>query len=169
MKTNDIRSELFAIEELISSDSFDIDQETGEMFDNTELLQSLLDEVETAKDEKADGICALIRQAKADEEFIQEEIKRLSERKAMFKRKQDSLKELLDYLLAGQKLKTTRNTIFYRNSTAVEITNEEKIPAEYITVKEVFSFDKKRIKEALADFTEIEGAELKVTKSVQFR
>ena len=169
MKVNDIKSELFALQELIESDNFDVDQETGEVFDNSKLLQDLLDEVELAKEDKADNIIYLIKEAKVAEDYLQSEIKRLTERKAMMKRKQDSLKDLLDYLLEGEKLKTSKHTIFYKNTTSVDIVDETKIPPKYITVKEVFGIDKKAIKEDLFNFENVEGATLKVKKGVQFR
>lgn len=168
-KTYDIKSELFEIQKLIESDTFDVNEETGEVVDNSEILQQLLSEITLDQSEKADNIIYLIKEEQASEKAMQEEIKRLTERKAMFKRKQESLKQLLDFLLGGQKLKTDRFTIFYRNTNSVEILDETMIPAEYINVTEVFKIDKKRIKDALGDFTEVDGAEMKTTTSLQFK
>ena len=169
MNTFEIRSELFTIKELIESDDFDINPETGEIIDNTKVFEVLLSEIELAKDEKANGIVYLIKDAKDSEVALQDEIKRLTERKAMFQRKQASMKELLSFLLQGEKLKTDRFTIFFKTTQSVDIVDETKIPAEFINVKEVFSIDKKRIKEQLQDFTEVEGATIIAKTSVQFR
>lgn len=167
--TYDIKSELYAIKEMMENDTFDVDKDTGEVIDNSELLQSLLDGIELDKADKADSIIYLIKSAKDSEGSLQIEIKRLTERKSSYKRKQEQLKELLDFLLAGKKLKTDKFTIFYRNTQSINIVDDGKISADYINVKEVFTFDTKKIKDDLQDFIEVEGAELVVNTSVQFR
>ena len=84
----------------------------------------------------------------------------------MFIRKQESLKQLLDFLLGGEKLKTDRFTFSYRSSQSVNIIDESLVPAEYLNVKETFTPDKKRIKEALANFDEVAGCEIVVKTSL---
>lgn len=54
-----------------------------------------------------------------------------------------------------------------RSSTAVSITNEDAIPAEYIIVET--KVDKMKIKEALKNGDVIPGAELVTNKSIQIR
>jgi hypothetical protein len=55
----------------------------------------------------------------------------------------------------------------FRNSTAVNITDETHIPAEYIIVET--KVDKMKLKEALKNGEEIKGAELVTNKSIQIR
>jgi len=167
MKTYEIKSEFFAIQELLENEEFN--EETGELIDNSEAIQSLLNEIEDERDSKADNIAYLIKEANDTELSLKAEIDRLNERKKMFIRQQDSLKELLDFLLAGDKLKTDRFTFSYRTSQSVHIIDESLIPAEYLNVKETFTPDKKRIKEALANFDEVAGAEIIVKKSLSVR
>jgi hypothetical protein len=167
-KTNDIKSDIYSLIEMLEAPE-EVNEETGEVVDNTLVLQELLDEVNADKADKADDICYLIREAKTDEEYIASEIKRLQARKKMFENKQDSLKELLNYLLGGEKLKTAKNTISYRNTSSVTIVDESLIPAEFIKVKEVFSVDKKAIGAKLKEFEVVDGAELTVKKTISIR
>lgn len=167
MKTYDIKSEFFAIQELL--ENAEVNEETGEVIDNTEAIQALLSEIEAERDIKADNIAYLIKEAKDTEDALKAEIDRLTERKKMFIRQQDKLKQLLDFLLGGEKLKTDKFTFSYRSSQSVEIVDFDMIPAEYLNVKETFTPDKKRIKEALADFNDVAGAKLVVNKTLSVR
>lgn len=164
MKVYDIKSEFYEIQKLLENEEFN--EETGELIDNSEAIQSLLNEIVAARDTKADNIAYLIKEANDTELALKTEIERLNERKKMFIRQQESLKQLLDFLLDGNKLKTDRFTFSYRTSQSVEITDESLIPAEYLNVKETFTPDKKRIKEALADFNEVAGAKIVVRKTL---
>jgi len=160
----DIKQEFFAIQELLENEEFD--EITGELIDNSEAIQELLNEIQEDKANKADNIAYLINQAKGSQEAIKCEIDRLNERKKMFIRQEERLKQLLDFLLNGEKLKTDKFTFSYRTSQSVEIIDESLIPAEYLVVKETFTPDKKKIKEALADFNEVAGARIVVKKNL---
>lgn len=164
MKVYDIKSEFYEIQKLLENEEFN--EETGELMDNSEAIQSLLNEIVAERDTKADNIAYLIKEANDTELALKTEIERLNERKKMFIRQQENLKQLLDFLLAGEKLKTDRFTFSYRTSQSVEITDESLIPAEYLNVKETFTPDKKRIKEALADFNEVAGAKIVIKKTL---
>lgn len=164
MKTYDIKSEFFEIQQLLENEEFD--EETGEQIDNSETLKLLLSEIEDERDSKADSIAYLIKEANDTELALKAETDRLNERKKMFIRKQESLKQLLDFLLGGEKLKTDRFTFSYRSSQSVNIIDESLVPAEYLNVKETFTPDKKRIKEALANFDEVAGCEIVVKTSL---
>jgi len=167
MKTYEIKSEFFEIQQLLESEEFD--EETGELIDNSEAIKSLLDEITDERNSKADNIAYLVKEAIDTENNIKAEITRLNERKQSAIRQQDSLKKLCSYLLGGEKLKTDKFTFSYRTSQSVNITDESLIPAEYLNVKETFTPDKKKIKEALADFNEVPGAEIVVKESLGIR
>ena len=51
-------------------------------------------------------------------------------------------------------------------SIVKHIIDDSLIPAEYLNVKETFTPDKKRIKEALQDFNEVAGCEIVVKKTL---
>ena len=167
MKTYDIKAEFLAIQELLETEEFN--EETGELIDNSETVQQLLSEVQENMSEKADGICYLVSQNKMYEDSLKAEAKRLTARAKMFERVQNDLKELLRFLLAGEKLKTEKFTISYRKSTSVEILDDSLIPSEFINVKETFTFDKKAIADKLKDFDEVAGAKLVVKNNITIK
>ncbi len=167
MNTYDIVTELYALRTLIETDSFDVNEETGEVFDNSKVLQELSDELNVAKEDKADGIAYIMKEFKDAEKLLQDEIKRLQDRKAMMKRKQDSLKELLDYLLKGEKLKTNKFTFYYANSSKVVIEDEGAIPEQFLRVE--YKIDKTEIGKQLKDFKEVAGATLEITNSLRIK
>jgi len=170
MRTYDIVKEFKTISEMLENDILEVNEETGEVVaDNTELLQEMLESLEQAKDDKVDSICYLIREAKQDEEFLASEIRRLQDRKKMFANKQIKLKELLSWFLKDEKIKTVNNTVSFRSITSVKITDESKIPADYLKVVEKVTVDKKALTTALKDFEKVEGAELEMKKSLSIR
>ena len=160
----EIRQEFYAIQELIENEEFN--EETGELIDNSIEIESLLSEIEGDKANKADNIAYLIKQTKDTQDTIKQEVDRLNERKKMFIRQEDKLKELLTFLLGEEKLKTDKFTFSFRSSQSVEITDIDLIPAEYLVAKETFTPDKKKIKEALSDFGTVPGATIIVKKSL---
>ncbi len=170
MKIYELKQEFSTISEMLENEALEVNEETGEIIaDNTELLQELLSGLEDEKESKIDSLCYLIREAKQDEALLASEIKRLQERKKMFERKQDKLKELLSWLLNGEKIRTVNNTVLFRNSTSVKILDENSIPAQFLKVKEVVSIDKKAIGAKLKADEVVEGAELETRRSLSIR
>ena len=160
----DIKSEFFAIQELLENEEFDKD--TGELIDNSKELQQLLNEVESDKANKADNIAYLVKQANDSQVAIKSEIDRLKARSDMFKRQEEKLMTLLDFLLGKEKLKTDKFTFSYRKSTSVNIIDVKLIPKEYLrtTTTVETSPDKKKIKASIVDSHSVAGTEL-ITKN----
>ena len=167
MNVYEIGKEFYELQELIEKESFDVNQETGEVFDNSATLQALADELNVLKEVKCDSIAYIMKSFKDSEKSLQDEIKRLQERKAMMVRKQDSLKELLDYLLKGEKLKTDKFTFYYANSTKTVIEDESAIPAEFLKVE--YKIDKTEIGKELKAFRDVPGATLEVTNGLRIK
>jgi len=167
MRTYEIAKELHDLQVMMEGERFDINEETGEVIDNSKMLQALADEVQLHVDKKADGIAYIIKEFKDSEKILQDEIKRLQERKAMMARKQESLKQLLDYLLRGEKLKTDKFTFYYANSSKVVIDDEGSIPEQFLKVE--YKVDKTEIGKELKNFKEVPGATLEVTNSLRIK
>ena len=168
MNIYEIKQEMMALKELLEKDSFDVDQETGEVFDNSETLKELANEIELKLEEKADAIIYIHKEFEEAEKALKDEVKRLNERKTMMIRKQKQLKDLLDYILAGQKLKTTKFTIFYGKSESLEIVDESKVPQEFIAFTP--KIDKTNLKKAVKNKEiEVDGIELKTNISLRWR
>jgi len=165
MNTYEISKEFYELQQLIELEEFD---ENGELIDNSGIIEELLNSLESERNIKADSIAYLIKIANESQNSIKDEITRLNERKTMFLKQENKLKELLAYLLQGEKLKTDRFTFSYRKSTSVHILDESLIPAKFLKVKKTVTVtvDKMAIKKMLVDFETVAGAELETKNSL---
>ena len=96
-----------------------IDMETGEVID-TEKLNDL----QMERDAKIENVALWIKELKAEAEAIKNEKQALAERQRVAENKAESLKNWLAYALNGEKFKTAKCSISYRNSESVEVTEE---------------------------------------------
>ena len=148
MKVYEIKEEIFALQEM---EAEEVNPETGEVTDNTEVLKELLDSLKIDESEKADGIAYLIQREKDNEKALQAEISRLQTRKKSTVNEQKKLLNLLDYLLAGEKLKTLKHTFYYQASKSLSIIDEGKVPSEFIAFEP--KIDKTGLKKAVISGT----------------
>lgn len=120
--------------------------------------------------EKLEAYIHVQKEFEKDITALEQEIKRMAERKKMLENRVERLKAAqVQFMQAtGQKSAsagTFRLTL--RESKSVEITDETAIPAEYITVIPSSTRpDKKAMLAALKDGKEISGAKLKINYSV---
>ena len=96
-----------------------IDMETGEVIDTDKL-----NELQMERDEKIENVALWIKELKAEAEAIKNEKQALADRKRVAENKVESLKNWLAYVLNGEKFKTAKCSISYRNSESVEVTEE---------------------------------------------
>jgi len=167
MRTFDIQKEFYALMELMENDSYDVDQVTGEVIDNSLLLQELMSELQVAKNDKLDNIEYIKRELQISIDALKAETKRLSERAKMYERNQDKLTELQDFLLSGEKCKTEKFTFFYAKSESLEIQDESAVPAEYIAFTP--KIDKANLKKAVQNGLFIDGIVIKEKIGVRVR
>lgn len=143
----------------------DVDEETGEIKFDEELLENLNIEFE----QKADNIACLIKDKLAMIEARKQEAKSLKEKAD---RDEKEVEYLKNYLLKSlelrdkKKIETARNTIGTRKSKAVDIINEFIIPSEFIKKEVVSKIDKKLIKEVITSGKKVDGALLKENVSL---
>ena len=119
---------------------------------------------------KVDGYLQSIAKYSDAEELIANEIKRLSALKKTAANIKENLKKRLANgmeIMGYDKLDLGLHKLSFRSSTAVNITDECLIPAEYIIVET--KVDKVKIKDALKGGAMIAGAELVNNKSLQIR
>jgi hypothetical protein len=138
-----------------------IDPETGEV--DADRIEALAME----RDKKIENIALWIINIKADIETAKAEIDRLTTLKRTAENKAESLKNLLQYTLNGEKFKTGRCSISYRKSTSVVIDNEDLLPIDFKKVS--YTPDKKRIKAFFDDndgIYNLPGAHLQENTSV---
>lgn len=96
-----------------------IDIETGEVIDTEKL-----NELQMERDAKIENVALWIKELKAEAEAIKNEKQALADRQRVAENKAESLKNWLAYALNGEKFKTAKCSISYRNSESVEVTEE---------------------------------------------
>ena len=96
-----------------------IDMETGEGIDTEKR-----NELQMERDAKIENVALWIKELKAEAEAIKNEKQALAERQRVAENKAESLKNWLAYALNGEKFKTAKCSISYRNSESVEVTEE---------------------------------------------
>ena len=121
------------------------------MIDNSEALAELAEEVNMLKEEKCDNIAYLIKEYADTEASIASEIKRLQDRKKMAANAQEKLKSLIDFLLAGEKLKTERFTFYYQKTKSTVIDDDGSIPSAF------WRYERKLDKTALNQELKVSG------------
>lgn len=119
---------------------------------------------------KVDSYSEVILSYKAKGEAIANRIKELTTMKRVCDNIEKRMKERLVWAMetmGRDKVEVGFHKLSFRNSTAVNITDEANIPNQYIKVET--SVDKMAIKRDLAAGIEVKGAELITNKSLQIR
>ena len=96
-----------------------VDMETGEVIDTDKL-----NDLQMERDAKIENVACWIKELKAEAEAIKNEKQALADRQRVAENKAESLKNWLAYALNGEKFKTSKCSISYRNSESVEVTEE---------------------------------------------
>lgn len=96
-----------------------IDFETGEIIDIDKL-----NELQMERDAKLENVACWIKDLKAEAEAIKAEKQKLAERQKSAENKAESLKKWLAYALQGEKFKTAKCSVSFRNTETVEVTEE---------------------------------------------
>lgn len=154
--------------EHVINGGFVIDELTGEvLFDGDNL-----DELNVAFEEKMEACGVVVKDMLADAEAMKHERKVLSERIERLERRAEELKGYMAHCLelAGLKsVSTPRAEVRTRRSSAVSITDEKALPAQFIRTEEVHKVDKQAIGKALKGGADVPGAELEERTSLTVR
>lgn len=150
------------IQDLINDDETD-----------TETLEKALDEVKDNIENKAENIAKLVRYIEGDIETLKAEEKRLANRRKALENKKNGIKNYLEFQLKALKIDKVKTPLFtvsiQNNPPSVNILDEELIPEEFKKVSIVTSIDRKELLTVLKEGREIDGAEIKQTKSLRIR
>ncbi|MBQ0528521.1 siphovirus Gp157 family protein [Providencia rettgeri] len=146
--------------------------ETGEF--TAEEIADTLEGIEWELGDKLDAIMIHARNLEGQAKTLDEESKRLADRKKSFENQVKNLKKYaLTCLLASglSTLKTLKNTFTARKgSTSVVIDNEDLLPNDLVQVQVVTTPDKKAIKDAIEKGKKVAGAHLEIgERSLQVR
>ena len=143
----------------------------GTLFDaESAAVDTYLEELANAEAEKIDNFCRYIRMKAADAAAKREEAGRLMNSARSDENTVAFLKARYVAVMRKhglQKIKGAAYKISMRASDVVSITNEDKLPPEFMRVKTSTEPDKAAIKAALKDGQEIPGAELAKSYSLQ--
>ena len=146
-----------------------IDEETGEIV-NEDALEAFY-----ALDmQKSEIINNLIRYIK-NEKFFGEDCKKIKEEMeskiASSNRKINSLKEILQTVLHGEKFKSANGSVYYKDTVSTNVPRDaeelKKLPEKFVRWKPEANVTE--IKEALLRGEEVEGCSLKQNRSVIVR
>lgn len=141
-----------------------IDLETGEIID-AEKLEAL----QMERGQKIENVALWVKNLKADMAAYKAEKEAFAEREKQAKAKIESLSKWLVDALSGERFSTNKVAVSFRNSEAVSITDEAKIPKKYFRVKIEKAPDKTLIKEAIKNGLKVRGAELVAKQNIQIK
>ena len=156
----DLSLEFFALKDLIDND-LEVNEETGEIVDNTEILNKLFNDLALSFEEKLDNSQRYILTLKGEADILAKEIKRLQAKKTALENKADRLSEMMKNAILSSgdnKFKTSLYSFSIRKTESVEIRDLDVIPRAYLRLKK--EADKVAIKKALKDGTVIDGVYL---------
>ncbi len=138
---------------------------------NDEIFQDTLDSIDfqTDLESSIEYFAKMKANADADAIAYKTEKERFYEKEKQAKAKSDKYKEIIKnamHMSNKKKIETGLFTVSIRNSKAVNIIDETKIPLTYMDEKITYKPIKKAIKEAIEKGEVIEGAELGINESV---
>lgn len=155
-----------ALFDLIEND-LEVNEETGEIADNSEQFKQLFEGLNTTFEDKLDNCQRYCITLDGEAEILANEIKRLQARKKAIENKKDRLrKEMLSAIKVSgnEKIKTSLYSFNIKHSEAVSVTNEDLLERKYLRMK--FEADKTKIKEAIKNGEVVEGASLVQNESL---
>ena len=123
-------------------------------------------------DDKIDAYCQIIREYEAEITARKSEVERLKAMNDRAEKAIERMKAALDNFMSasGQtKVQTTLFSVSYRTSKAVAITDETKIPEQFLTVKTITTPNKTEIKKFISDGGTVEGAEIIESRNIQIK
>ena len=145
-----------------------------ELFVNDEIpLEAVQDTLDgMGVENKLEDYVHVIIQLNADLAMLDKEIEKLLAKKARAQKSVDKTKAaVLAYMYVTNKEKERAGvfSLSIRKSEAVNITDLEKLPSEYVKAKTTITPDKKAIKNAIKAGAEVAGAEIVENRSLQIK
>ena len=135
-----------------------------------EAIQTTLEDLNDAIEEKADGYAVIISKLKEEMDYASEKVKKWRAKQASLKRHIQFLKDNLEYNMqqTGKTKFATKDWKFnIREYQKVEVDDIGALTADY--VKTTYIPDKQKIKEDLLKGKKVEGAKLEISNSLTIR
>lgn len=150
-----------------------------EVLENTEdqvtkdLVKDSLEQLQLQTTEKVENIIKYIKNLESEAKALDEESKRLAERKKTTLKKVDNLKQYLKDFTGSLEGKKYNAGIFKlsirKNAPSVNVVDIKAIPKNFIKTEVVETVDKMEIKKALKNGEIIEGVELISSESISIK
>lgn len=154
---------LYEIMREIEDFRFEIDEETGEILNADDL-----DMLELERDEKIENICLWIKNLRSDAKAYKDEEAAFREKRKKAETRAESLKRYIDRLLDGNKFKTNRVQVSYRDSESVVCSNILAVDSDYLRYGDP-ELDKTKIKKAIKEGIEVKGCRLQHKRNIQIK
>ena len=154
----DISTEFRALQDLSIDE---VNEETGEVTNNSDLIAKLFNEVQETLANKLDGTMYVIKQLTSDSTALKDEAKRLNAKAKAMDNKAVYLKELMFGALNStneKKLKTDKFNFTIKRSESVSVADVDNLPREFVRLKR--EADKKAIKEVLKSGATVDGCSI---------
>ena len=149
---------------------YQIDQQIQAIIENAdengEVDGELLEALQMARDQKIENLALAWKNLQAEAKAIKEEIENLADRKKAVDRQADRAKRYLEEVLAGERFRTAKVSVSYRDAQAVELDDSFMLSAipDWLRYKEPEP-NKKVIMERLKQGEHIPGAKLVTNRS----
>lgn len=140
-----------------------VDMETGEIID-----QERLDKLDMEWTDKIENIALWYKNLLSDADQYKIEKDNFAKKEKSARNKAGSIKNYLDNVLQGDRLKTAKVNITYRKSESVEIEDIAKVDDDYLKYSEPTA-DKMKIKKSLKEGIDIKGARLVENQNIQIK
>lgn len=140
-----------------------IDPETGE----TEIDEERYAALEVARTDKLENIACWVKNLRAEEKALAEEIKALTARKSRTECLSDRITGILERELDGAPMNTAKVAVSYRKSSMVVIDNAGELIDRFLRIKP--EPDKTAIKNAIAAGEKVLGAHLEEKNNIQIK
>ncbi|MDK9859243.1 MAG: siphovirus Gp157 family protein [Staphylococcus equorum] len=135
-------------------------------------LNDTLESINDALEDKADGYVSVIKSLESDNKAIDDEIKRLQQRKTTNKNGIDRLKESLKVYMEATgktKFKTALNSYNIQNNPpSLNVIEEKHIPSDF-WLSQAPKLDKKALLKHIKENDDVDGVEIKQTQSLRVR
>ena len=158
MKIFDISEEFNNL--YLMSEEIEINEESGEIIDNSESLTALFNELEVDLSDKLDNTNYILKELAGSEAYLKEEAKRLVAKAKVFENRQSYLKELIKgaILASGQsKIKTDKFSFSTTNRKSLNYDDISMFGLDSSLIRIKKELDKTKIKEYIKHGGIVEG------------
>lgn len=141
-----------------------VDMETGEIVD-----EEKLEALEMEREKKIEGIILWRKDLLAEAQMVKAEAQSLQKRAKICENKAEALKNYIEHALNGDKFKTERCSVSYRNVKRIVIDKPNQVPVDYWKPITEEWISKTMIIEAIESGKEVKGAHQEERQSIIIR